>query len=269
VWSPVFQCVLSSLALYSSGLLANDYFDREEDRRERPTRPIPSGRVQPGSVLISALIFTMAALAFAAEAGKEPLIIALLLAASVWSYNLGVKRLPFAGPLMMGVCRGLSLLLGAAAVRPSALGTVTPWLAAGLITAYIACVTAIARNETRAARTPGWVLWLPASVVLLGLAALAFVRWEGLIPLITAQPRGLTLGISAMAVVWVAVWSGLLAGCPEPSTVQRIVGGLIRGLILIQAAACATTGPYGEVGALAILLAFPVAGWLGKWFYGS
>ncbi len=268
-WPAIFQCALSSLALYSSGLLANDYFDREEDLRERPNRPIPSGRVQPRSVLISALIFSMAAITFAAEAGKQPLIVALLLTAMVWGYNLGLKRWPFAGPLVMGLCRGLSLLLGAAAVGPVALGSVAPWLAAGFVTAYIACVTAIARNETQTRQTPLWSLWIPASFVFLGLAALTLIRWEGTVPILGPHTSGLAFGLSAMAVVWVAVWSGLLAGRPAPATVQRIVGGLIRGLILIQAALCATTGSIGEVAALAILIAFPVAGWLGKWFYGS
>lgn len=267
-WLPVFKCVLFSLSLYSSGLLANDYFDREEDRRERSFRPIPSGAAQPRSVLITAILFSMAANAFAAEAGKGPLLIAMLLTVAVWAYNLGIKRLPFAGPLLMGTCRGLSLLLGAAAC--TATPAVTPWLAAGFITVYIASVTAIARNETHVKQTRPVSLFIPATIVLLGLTGSAFVRWEGgWIPFLVPHASGLALGISAMAVVWTGVWSGQLAGRPAPLTIQRTVGGLIRGLILIQAALCATTGPIGEVGALALLLAFPIAGWLGKWFYGS
>ncbi len=267
-WPAIFQCILASLSLYSGGLLANDYFDREEDRRDRPFRPIPSGAAQPRSVLITAILFSVAANAFAAEAGKEPLLIAMLLTVAVWAYNMGVKRLPFAGPLLMGTCRGLSLLLGAAAVTSST-PTVTPWLAAGLITAYIAIITAIARNETHAGQTRGGSLFIPATLVLVGLSGLAFVRWDGLVPVLTPHASAFALGLSAMAVVWVGVWSGLLAGSQSPATVQRVVGGLIRGLILIQAALCAMTGPIGEVGALAILFAFPVSGWLGKWFYGS
>lgn len=266
-WPAIFQCVLASLSLYSGGLLANDYFDREEDRRDRPFRPIPSGAAQPRSVLITAILFSTAANAFAAEAGKGPLLIAMLLTVAVWAYNMGVKRLPFAGPLLMGTCRGLSLLLGAAATTAST--AVTPWLAAGLITAYIALVTAIARNETQAGQSRGVSLFIPATLVLVGLSGLAFVRWDGMVPILTPHASAFALGLSAMAVVWVGVWSGLLAGCQSPATVQRVVGGLIRGLILIQAALCAMTGPGGEIGALAILLAFPVAGWLGKWFYGS
>jgi 4-hydroxybenzoate polyprenyltransferase len=267
-WTPVFQCLLASLALYSSGLLANDFFDREEDRRDRPTRPIPSGNVRSGSVLFAALLLTMAGITFAAEAGRGPLQVALLLAAAVWAYNLGVKRVPVAGPILMGACRGLSLLLGAAAC-PAGRVTDAPWLAAGLIAAYIALVTAIARNETRVQRTPLWAIWLSPTLILAGLASLSLLRWENGVPSLIPGPNGFALGLSAMAVVWVGVWNGQLVGQPAPARVQRAVGGLIRGLILIQAALCATTGPLGELGALALLAAFPVAGWLGKWFYGS
>src|SRR5262245_11737347 len=37
---------LASACLYSAGMVLNDFFDVEEDTRERPFRPIPSGRVK-------------------------------------------------------------------------------------------------------------------------------------------------------------------------------------------------------------------------------
>ena len=80
---------------------------------------------------------------------------------------------------------------------------------------------------------------------------------------------GLALGLSAMAVVWVVLGSASFTGIPAPARVQRGVGALIRGLILMQAAFCAAAGPAGATAALAILCLFPVSGWLGKWFYGS
>src|SRR5207248_5643169 len=35
----------ASACLYCAGMVWNDYFDVEQDRRERPSRPIPSGRM--------------------------------------------------------------------------------------------------------------------------------------------------------------------------------------------------------------------------------
>src|SRR5438128_10902981 len=37
--------LLSSACLYSSGMAWNDFFDLAQDSRERPFRPIPSGRI--------------------------------------------------------------------------------------------------------------------------------------------------------------------------------------------------------------------------------
>lgn len=268
-WPDVCLCLLASLCLYSAGLLANDYCDRDEDRAERPNRPIPSGRAQPRTVLSAALLLTFAGIGCAAWAGALPALVAIVLAIAVWAYNAGVKRHTWAGPILMGTCRGLSLLLGAVAVAPAALGTPTPWIAAGVSTGFIACVTGIARNETREVATPAWALWLPATLVLLGLMCLVLLPWFQGVTSISQVASGFTLGLCAIAVIWISVWCGLLAGRPAPEAVQKIVGGLIRGLILIQAAYCAIAGSTHEWLTLAVLLAFPIAGWLGKWFYGS
>src|SRR5437660_11197291 len=42
---------LASACLYCGGMVWNDYFDVEQDKRERPFRPIPSGRVSGPAVL--------------------------------------------------------------------------------------------------------------------------------------------------------------------------------------------------------------------------
>ncbi|WP_162795796.1 UbiA family prenyltransferase, partial [Nonomuraea lactucae] len=43
--------VAGSACLYWAGMALNDYADRDVDARERPERPIPSGRVSPGLAL--------------------------------------------------------------------------------------------------------------------------------------------------------------------------------------------------------------------------
>src|SRR5262245_41794258 len=44
-WLSFGLLLLASACLYWGGMVWNDYFDREQDYRERPERPIPSGRV--------------------------------------------------------------------------------------------------------------------------------------------------------------------------------------------------------------------------------
>src|SRR5438034_11690528 len=43
--APAALLLLASACLYCGGMVWNDYFDVEQDRRERPFRPIPSGAI--------------------------------------------------------------------------------------------------------------------------------------------------------------------------------------------------------------------------------
>lgn len=103
----------SSICLYWAGMAANDWADRHLDAVERPERPIPSGRVPPGTALAVASGLTVAGLALAAlTGGRRSLTVAAPLAAAIWTYDLAAKNTP-AGPLAMAVCRALDVLLGA------------------------------------------------------------------------------------------------------------------------------------------------------------
>src|SRR6516165_5639238 len=43
---PAFVCLLfASACLYSAGMVWNDFFDYDQDYRERPFRPLPSGKI--------------------------------------------------------------------------------------------------------------------------------------------------------------------------------------------------------------------------------
>ena len=55
--------------LYTGGMYLNDAFDREVDARERPERPIPSGRVRAGSVF--AIGFGLLGMGIADRGGRR------------------------------------------------------------------------------------------------------------------------------------------------------------------------------------------------------
>lgn len=109
----------SSLCLYEAGMALNDWADRAEDAVERPHRPLPSGRIHPTAALAAAGVLTAAGLALAARAGRPSLAVAAPLAATVWAYDLTLKRTP-AGPVAMATARGLDVLLGAVATAGTA-----------------------------------------------------------------------------------------------------------------------------------------------------
>ncbi|MFE1797603.1 SCO3242 family prenyltransferase [Streptomyces sp. NPDC059517] len=155
----------SSLCLYEAGMALNDWADRAEDAVDRPHRPLPSGRVKPAAALAAAGGLTLAGLALASRAGRRPLAVAGALAATVWSYDLVLKRTP-AGPVAMAAARGLDLLLGGVAsggdtrnAVPSALTLATHTLA----------VTTVSRHETQ-----GGSAWAP----LTALATTTALTWS-------------------------------------------------------------------------------------------
>ncbi|WP_450152391.1 SCO3242 family prenyltransferase [Streptomyces dioscori] len=155
----------SSLCLYEAGMALNDWADRAEDAVDRPHRPLPSGRVKPAAALAAAGGLTLAGLALASRAGRRPLAVAGALAATVWSYDLVLKRTP-AGPVAMAAARGLDLLLGGVAsggdtrkAVPSALTLATHTLA----------VTTVSRHETQ-----GGSPWAP----LTALATTTALTWS-------------------------------------------------------------------------------------------
>lgn len=269
-WPPLARCMAASLAFYASGLLANDYVDRREDARDRPERPIPSGRLSARSVLATSLLLTLAGLCVAGTVRFSATAVAALLSVSSWGYNLGIKRIPVAGPALMGGCRALNLLLGAALFGFPALASPPVLLSAIALGCLIALITNIARHETRTVAVPRYAtmaipLLLLAWLGLLTLGLPRLVQGAGRPP----DPSPFSLLLTAMPVVWMTLLAAPLAGNPAPALVQRSIGGLIRGLILVQAALCAATGRTGETAALCILAAFPLAGWLGKWIRGS
>ena len=136
--------LLATACLYAGGVVLNDVFDRDIDRSERPERPIPSGRVSPASAAaLGAGLLTVGILA-ASFANPTAAIVATATAAAVLLYDAWGKRQGLLGPLNMGICRGLNLLLGISAA-PAALQTA--WPLALLPVVYITAVTAVSRGE--------------------------------------------------------------------------------------------------------------------------
>ncbi len=170
--------LVASSCLYLSGMVFNDVFDRRIDAVERPDRPIPSGRVSLPSAIGLGVLLMLAGIAAAAAAEivsdsvqTSSLVIAGGLALCILAYDGFLKRTPL-GPVAMGGCRFLNVMLGASATyfvwaRPQT------YVAVGL-GIYIAGVTWFARHEAKQS-SRAQLAWAMV-VVNLGLAVLiAFV----------------------------------------------------------------------------------------------
>ncbi len=141
----------ASCALYLSGMVFNDVFDVAQDTAERPTRPIPSGKVPRRNAIILGAVLMLAGIGTAATLSRPTLVVAITLAVMILGYDSFLKRTPL-GPIAMGSCRFLNVMLGAApsynwtfqlAARPQLV------VAIGL-GVYIIGVTWFARTEAKA-----------------------------------------------------------------------------------------------------------------------
>jgi 4-hydroxybenzoate polyprenyltransferase len=234
--------IASSVCLYWAGMAANDWADRELDAVERPTRPLPSGRVSPQHALNVAVGLTAAGIGLAAlTGGRRAAAVALPLAATVWAYDLRAKN-SRGGPAMMATCRGLDVLLGASG------GRWTRALPAALtIAAHTYTVTALSRREVDGADPVLPVLTLAAT------AGVATVSGSG-------------NGWAAVLAGWYAVRYGAAQSraVVEPSAkrIRAAVTSGITGLPLLQGALTARAG--AGLAGLAVAALAPLARRLAK-----
>jgi 4-hydroxybenzoate polyprenyltransferase len=238
----------SSACLYLSGMALNDWADREVDARERPGRPIPSGRVTPGFALALATGLSAAGVALAAVAGgRRSLAVALPLAGAVWSYDLAVKGTP-AGPLGMAACRSLDVLLGATGGAGGHLRAALP--AAAVVGAHTAVVTTVSRREAQGAGPALAGGALAATTAVTGMAAaLAHGRLPGgRTRSLRRAAAGALLGAYAGTI---ARAGGRAVADPSPARLQALVGTGVLALMPLEAGLLAATGPVPAAAAVA------------------
>lgn len=284
--SALLGAVAAALFFYASGLISNDWCDREEDRRARPGRPIPAGRVSAEEALVVWIILMAAALCVCWLMGPWTWQAGAALAATILLYNIGFKRIRFLGAFTMGLCRGFSLLLGAAAARGPHAYVPPVMLAFDLMVLYVGSITHLAREETTPHRIGG-ARWAPAFVLAAGFACFAF--W-----LPSVQTANLFVFVGGFVFAGAAA---LIAGdvfermLPRDAPralffldrelrnwmVPRLVGLLLSTLLMLQAALVAAAGGTGEVDsgdfsvvlAVTLLALWPVHRILAQYFYES
>jgi 4-hydroxybenzoate polyprenyltransferase len=244
-WLAVVLTGLASLGLYTSGMVWNDFFDVEQDRRERPERPIPSGKVSRRAAgLFAAALMTVgvlfALLASLVLGRREVVYVALGIVAGVLLYDGWLKR-TWAGPVAMGGCRLGNVLLGVAgAGRPLDAQALHLAIIVGI---YVAGITWFARTEAQESRQGH----------LLGAAAIMLAGLLLALPLPLFLYRGQqTSWLFLYLLVGLGFFVGLPASqaiaAPKPSLVQRAVKTALFGLVLLDAVlATALVGPLGLV----------------------
>ena len=220
----------SSVLLYAGGVVLNDVCDRHLDAIERPERPLPSGAASApvAGALGAASLLLGVLLAFCVSSLSGT--VAALLAAAVLLYDAVAKPTP-AGPVVMGSCRALNLLLGLS-VAPALLPHT--WFLVFLPFAYILGITTLSRGEvhggTRAASGFTGALF---AAILLGLGLLAAHSRHG-------GAAMLPFALLLLARVGPPLWRAFLT--PDAAPIRAAVHAGIISLVVLDAALAASFG---------------------------
>lgn len=249
---PVVLLCIATIGLYSGGIILNDVFDAELDAKERPERPIPSGLVSKKAATIFGGVFFFIGIFTAGLYSSNAQYLAAAIMICCLVYNRFLKHSTIFGPINMGLCRGLNLLLGVC-ILPSAIQHW--WFLAIVPIIYIAAITMISRGEVHGGSKK--TLYFAAilyAIVISAISIIAHVNNHLLFSMIFIVPFALM------------IFTPLLIAIKEP--IGKYIGKAVKSgviaLILMNAAWAAAFGVLNVAVFIVILL--PISILLGKAF---
>jgi 4-hydroxybenzoate polyprenyltransferase len=216
--------MVSSGLLYIAGIAFNDYFDIEIDRKERPSRPLPSGSVPKKHAVAIALVAMIAANAITLVAvGLASFAVSLILSAMIIAYDYRLKR-TVAGPLAMGGSRFLNVILGASpAILFLGAGVqfeLTAFAGASMFL-YVIAITLLSKKEVGIEKPS----LIPFSVVFAVIAAIAAIGLNTL-------RLEFLVSLSILTVVMVVTFKRHIM--TDPPSVQKAIRNMVISIIILD-----------------------------------
>ena len=258
----IFLTAAASVCFYAAGLLMNDVVDLKEDLADRPNRPLPAGSATVRNVRNTLWLLNACGLLLLSATGSSAaLVTGACTVAAVWSYNSLTKKIPVIGALNMGLCRSLSVMIGAMA-GPAAHAKPIAAAFAIIMGLFIAAVTNLARFETRPER-PLVARILPILPLLAG----SLFGVSNCLFSPDKAPGAVAFGLAALGGFWLLY--KLLAHRQTP--LPPLIGAHIRLLLPLQAGACwfGASQSIGPVCGLVLLAFWPLSRAVSKRFYAS
>jgi 4-hydroxybenzoate polyprenyltransferase len=251
----LFALMVSSGLLYVAGIVLNDYFDIEIDKRERPSRPLPSGNISKGHALTIAIIALLIANTIALVLGPISLAVSLALTVAIIAYDYRLKH-GLSGPFAMGATRFLNVIFGASPVllylNNHSHGIVG--VAGVSLFLYIMAITILSKKEAGNERPNSAMAFLTVSGAISAVAALGLflqLHWTFL------------LNLSIFAIVMIVTFRQHLT--KEVPSVQKAVRNMVLSIIILDSVF--VTGTVGLPYGLATLLLIAPAVVLAKKLY--
>ncbi len=246
----------ASLLLYAGGMVFNDLAHVERDRNLHPDRPLPSGAVSPSAAFLLGAVLFLLGLISAAVAGLSALVVAAAVASGILLYNYVAAPHSFFGPILMALLRSGNFILGLSAAGLAGVQWQPGIILSGFVGMHILFVTLISVLE----ESPQDTFFLKAYAVGDAITLVALSVFLLILP----HGAGLRWWMMATGFVPILVYGGWLyqgvntaLGQPAASTIGRVVGTGVQGLILIHATIVAVLGQPLK-GAALLLLFIPI-----------
>lgn len=215
----VTQLIVGVLLLYIAGMALNDAADMEVDSRERPSRPIPSGRISPRGAYVFVLVCLSAGLILLTRLGPEATAFALALAIAIIAYDL-YHGASAASVLLLGMCRSLVCLVAAVSIAWPLDWPIASWFIVAIF-GYVTVLSIIARAEAgpRAAR----MRWLSLALPVIAISPI----------IVVSDPQPMAYLFAVAMIVWILFVSRhLFRHQPKP---PRAIMGWLAGICLVDA----------------------------------
>ncbi len=223
-WPRCAALAVGSMCLYAGGVALNDVCDADRDRLERPSRPIPSGRIPRPWATVVAVGLLLIGFSVIGSQGRVLAAVAGALAVTIVLYDAALKSTSVS-PVAMGLCRSLNLAIGMLGASTSlASHAVAPIFMMGL---YVASITVFAREEA------GQSSLRRLALGLIGVCAAVL----GLIPVAMMSPQRDPSGVVLVMALLVFVGSPARRALRRrtPQAVQQAVKRFVIGVIVFDA----------------------------------
>lgn len=248
----------SSMLLYVSGVVFNDYFDIEIDRKERPSRPLPSGAISKQRTRQIAVTLMASAITLAFFVSLSSFVISIFLSCMILGYDYKLKNNKILSPMTMGGTRFLNVILGAT----PALGLYLQSNFSGLffvassILAYVAVITLFSKKETSGIKSKRYTVLLFSAIYAIIISTtiailLGLFKTDGLVILVP------------FTIVMSFIFRQALMG--DASSIQRTIKNMVISIIILDS--IFVSGVAGLSYGLPILLFLLPAILLSKKFY--
>jgi hypothetical protein len=225
--------IICSILLYLSGIVLNDYFDIEVDRRERPLRPLPAGTVSKRKVLLIGIVFIIAANFISLLVSTSTFIIAAILSGTIVSYDYRMKYSVY-GPGMMGAARALNVMLGSSPIFLTTVLNINNSARIAVVTVSLfVFVFAISRLSRKEIDETDKVRTAKGSFIMI-FAVLAIIIVSGLVGVFL---KDLFANLALFAIIMIITFKPLLQRQPLSSKdIQRTIKTMVLSIIVLDSA---------------------------------